>query len=297
MRRRRSALALVLLSQACGDRDAAMRNAAPDARTPVVLSFAVELPPSADEAYLCYGFDASVLAGATIQGVHWTTPSRGATLHHAKLWATSELLSTSNEPFSCDPMPNDAIGINLWLPGETPLELPPDTGFELPGGTRTLVVEAHALRGGDEPSQTASVSITRSVHQPVKIASWLGLAAPVPAIRPMTREQSTGRCRLSSAFHALYSMPHMHLVGKEFHAKRLRGDTAASIVDVMPWDFAAQQTYETAIDFEPGDLVDIECVWENPTAAYVLPGIYTKNEMCTFGLMGWPPEGAECVYE
>jgi hypothetical protein len=292
-----SAIALILFSTACEDRDAATRNAASDAGDAVVLSFALELPSSADEAYLCYGFDASVLGGAAIRGVRWSTPTRGTTLHHAKLWATSELFPTSKKPFSCDPMPADAIGLDLWLPGGAPLELPPDMGLELPSGTRTLVVEAHALRLSEEPAGGATVSIARSVARPAKVATWLGLEAPVPAIRPMKREQSTGRCRLSSTFHALYSVPHMHLTGKEFHARRIRADASVTIVDVVPWDFAAQQAYETGIDFEAGDVVEIACTWENPTASYVLPGIYTKNEMCTFGMIGWPKEGAGCASE
>lgn len=295
--RRLRALALALLIGACEDRDGAPRSAAPDGGTTVVLSFDVDLPASADEGYLCYGFDASALGGAAVRGVHWTTPIGGTTLHHAKLLATAEIFSTSSKPFPCDPMPSDAIGLDLWLPGSSPLELPPDVGLELPNGTRTLVVEAHALRIGDGPTGRGSVSIARSAGRPAKVATWLGLQAPVPAIRPMMREQSTARCRLSSAFHALYSVPHMHLVGTEFHAKRVRGDVATPIVDVVPWDFAAQQTYETAVDFEAGDLIDIDCTWENPTTSYVLPGIYTKNEMCTFGVIGWPGEGTECPYE
>jgi hypothetical protein len=262
-----------------------------------VLRFALELPASTNEAYLCYGFDASVLDGQVVRGVQWTPPAGGTTLHHAKLWATSETRPTGNAPFPCDPMPADALGVHLWVPGGSPFELPPDVGLELPDGVRTLVVEAHAVRIDDTPSDTGSVMVMRSTHRPLKIAAWLGLEAPVPAIRPHMREESTSRCRLSNEFHALYSLPHMHRIGRKFHATRVLDSEATLIVDVDPWDFALQRTYETPIDFATEDSIEITCTWENPDDSYVLPGIYTKDEMCTFGLIGWPREGVACVYE
>ena len=86
----------------------------------------------------------------------------------------------------------------------------------------------------------------------------------------------------------------MHLVGSEFHGALLRGDQRLPIVDLAEWDFTHQRTYPVDLQAKAGDLLETTCVWTNPTPEYVLPGIYTENEMCTFGLIGWPAEAARC---
>jgi hypothetical protein len=87
----------------------------------------------------------------------------------------------------------------------------------------------------------------------------------------------------------------MHLVGKEFHASITRGDVSTPLLAVPNWDFTHQLTYPLDLDLAAHDVVAPTCVWENPTADYVLPGIYTTDEMCTFGLIGWPAQGAGCI--
>jgi hypothetical protein len=158
-----------------------------------------------------------------------------------------------------------------------------------------LRIEAHALRTGPGAAGTASVDICQHATNPPKLAGWLGLAAPVPAIRPHMRETSTSRCELSSPFHLISAWPHMHLVGKEFHATLVRGDTSTSLLDIANWDFTHQLTYPLDVDLAAHDVIAPTCVWENPTADNVLPGIYTTNEMCTFGLIGWPAQGVGSV--
>jgi len=86
----------------------------------------------------------------------------------------------------------------------------------------------------------------------------------------------------------------MHQVGSEFHGALLRGSERLPIVDVGRWDFTHQRTYDVDIQAEAGDLLETTCVWDNPTSEYVLPGLFTANEMCTFGLIGYPAEAARC---
>ncbi|HVU02895.1 MAG TPA: hypothetical protein VHE30_14145 [Polyangiaceae bacterium] len=261
------------------------------------LEFSPDVPPSEDEAYLCYGFDVSPILGGYVRGVRWTLPDGGVALHHAKLWVTKEVLPTTATPFSCDPVPPDETGIHLWVLGGSELELPPDTGLALPEDARTIVVEAHAVRVSDAPAAIASVAVRFDSARPARVARHLGLDAPVPAIRPETRERSATRCRFDAAFHAFQSLPHMHRVGAEFVATHQGPAAEETFLHVDPWDFEAQVTYPTLVDFEPGDAVWFECIWENPTASYVLPGNYSKDEMCTFGLVGWPASAATCVPE
>ncbi len=87
----------------------------------------------------------------------------------------------------------------------------------------------------------------------------------------------------------------MHMTGKSFRASVSHQDVIASILEVPRWDFTHQLTYPLDEDLAAHDVIEPTCVWENPTADYVLPGIFTTNEMCTFGLIGWPAEAAGCL--
>lgn len=267
-----------------------------DCDSAVQLRFVPELPDREQEAYLCFAFDAAELEASFIRAVHWTVPQGGTVLHHAKLYVTSEVRPTDRS-FACDPMPADAIAIHIYAPGGSPLELPPDTALELPAGTRTLLIETHVLRVGSEPSGMASASVCRALERPEKLAGWLRLQAPVPAIRPGMRESARSRCRFAADFHALLAWPHMHLLGKEFHAFRARGDAMTALVDVAPWDFSQQRSYETSLELQADDVLETSCIWENPTTSYVFAGNLTSDEMCTLALLGWPRESASCAYE
>jgi hypothetical protein len=198
-------------------------------------------------------------------------------------------------PTTCDPMPADMISLHVHAPGGGPLELAPDIGLSLPSTARYVRIEAHALRTASGPAEPARVEMCMHASDPPKRAVWLGLAAPVPAIRPHTIETSTGQCELPSAFHLVASWPHMHRIGKEFHAAIIHGGVESRLLDVPAWDFTHQLTYSLSFDLEAHDLIAPTCIWQNPTADYVLPGSFTTNEMCTFGVIGWPADAAGCV--
>jgi hypothetical protein len=259
----------------------------------VVFTFRPEIESPAAEQYRCFAFDAAELGDAPISGLIWSDPSGGVVLHHATLYATSEERPTE-APFDCDPMPEDAMALHVWSPGGTELTLPDGVGLELPANTRRLLIEAHVLRLTGAPAGQASVEVCRAPSFPDKIAARLGISVAVPAIRPQMVETSTARCRLPEDWHLIAAWPHMHLVGSEFHGALLRGQERLPIVDVVTWDFTHQRTYAVDLQAVAGDVIESTCVWTNPTSDYVLPGIYTENEMCTFGLIGWPAEAARC---
>lgn len=262
----------------------------------VTLGFTPDAPGPDTERYRCFAYSADLLGGEPIRGLVWKEPEGDVLLHHAALRATSELRPTDGA-FDCEPMPEDAVSLHIWVSGGSQLTLPPDVGIALPTGARTLIIEAHAFRLGWAPAGMASLKICRSATTPLKLAGWLGLRAPVPAIRPGTVETSTSSCLLSEPWHMLFAWPHMHLAGKEFHGALLHGTLRTPTVDIDPWDFYHQFTYPIDLSGEAGDVIETQCTWSNPTAEYVLPGIYTQNEMCTHALIGWPASAARCAYQ
>lgn len=257
------------------------------------LEFSPDVADDAVEGYSCFSYPVD-LGGRSIAAIRWQDPPAGPIrVHHATLQAAS--LASTASMGSCEPTPADIIALHVHAPGGGPLELAPDVGLSLPASAKYLRIEVHALRTGTGSAPPASVQICQHAADPPKLAAWLGLAAPVPAIRPHTTETSTGRCELGAPIHLLSAWPHMHRVGRAFHATITRGPTLEPLLDVPNWDFSHQLTYPLDTDLAAHDVIAPTCVWENPTADYVLPGPYTSNEMCTFGLIGWPAQAAACV--
>jgi hypothetical protein len=188
-----------------------------------------------------------------------------------------------------------AVGFHVWSVGGDDLELPLDAGLLLPQGTRRFVVEAHTLRAEGAAGEPGRVRICRGPSEPTHPAALMGLNAPVPAIRPMHEEISERTCALSGDFHFFSVWPHMHLVGDEITAdlERALGGTTP-LVGVTSWDFHQQRTYPLDVDALAGDQVRVRCVWQNPTAEYVLPGPRTADEMCNAVFIGWPGSSAFC---
>jgi hypothetical protein len=280
---------------ACGP---AGSTANPDEHAPkatAILEFVAAPAEAEQEAYICFGFDATSHRQAPLAGLRWAPPERGpVTLHHASLLATAE--DYPDGPIPCEAMPADAVGLHIWAPGGDSLELPKGVGLKLPASVRRLIVEAHVFRFAAGRASAARAELYTHDRTPQHLAGWLSVQAPVPALRPRTVERSNGRCTLASSFTVLSSWPHMHFLGKEFHGALVRHDGArVPLIDLPSWDFDAQRTYPLDLRLEPGDALETTCVWENPTNDYVLPGPLTTNEMCNQGFIGWPEDAARCI--
>ncbi len=265
----------------------------PTCAEPLELRFAPDTG-DADEAYLCFGFDASAFTAPTVGGVHWDIAAGGGFLaHHAILYAVGADFPEGQT--LCDAMPDAARALHVWSPGGDDLTLPPDTGLELPSGTERFAIQVHTLRIGTDPPATSRARVCSGPAAPTNLAALMSMDAPVPAIRPLHEEASSASCSLSSAVHLYSAWPHMHLVGKEITLTLTGADGGvSSLVDVNPWDFHQQKTYLLGVDASPGDAITLGCIWDNPTMDYVLPGPRTEDEMCNAAFIAWPAEAAHC---
>jgi hypothetical protein len=264
-------------------------SSAPASPSSTTLSFTPDAPLG-QEAYVCFAFDATTFVGHTIRAIRWQPPQGGVSLHHATLYAFAG--STPDSPWPCDEMPN-AVGLHIWGRGGADLDLSDDVGVQIPADTQRFVVQAHVLRTVAGAAGTATVTLEPSPSPPAHVAAWLSSGAPVPAIRPHTVEQSTSSCTLAADVHIVQAWPHMHQIGSEIVAAVFAaGGAVRDIVDVTPWSFAAQRTYAVSMDVSAGDSIAVTCQWENATDAYVLPGLKSTDEMCTFSMLVWPAESA-----
>jgi hypothetical protein len=257
----------------------------------VELRFVADPGAVGSEHYVCFGFDASHLAGADVGGIALDAQSGPVTLHHVALYASSAAFGDG--PVDCEAMPSDAVPLNVWATGGGNLELPADLALVIPAGTSRLIIQAHALRiDGGAAAQRSLVLTPRrdALHR----AGWLPLRAPTPAIRPFHRETSTASCVVVSELHVVSTWPHMHRVGTEFHGRIVGASRADALVDVAPWMFDAQRAYGVDALVGASDAIETECIWQNDSERTILPGPGVDDEMCGQSLIAWPVEAARC---
>lgn len=243
------------------------------------------------EVYVCFGFDAALLDGAAIGGIALDAASGPVALHHVSLYASPSQFSAG--PLECEAMPTDAVPLHVWAIGGTALVLPDDIELVVPEQTASLIVQAHVLRLGDGPARERNLTVTTrrgALHR----AGWLPLRAPVPALRPQHREESAATCAIANDLHVISTWPHMHQAGAEFRGSVIVGASPSTFVDVDPWQYDAQQAYDTDVLVASTSSIETRCIWQNDSDQTILPGPLVTNEMCGQSLMGWPVEAAHC---
>lgn len=281
----------VALAAAVGVGCSAPSHADPDPCS--TYEFVPELTAEQQEGYVCFAFDAEADTRPITSSKIELSGASGLALHHATLYTSAEA-RPHDGAFDCNPMPLDALAVHVAVPGSESLSLPADTGLALRPDTRTFLVEAHLFRSSNASVAPIKLQLCRASSTPVKLAGRFAVGASVPALRPHQMESSTAVCRLPFDLQLLYSWPHMHRMGQKFHAALLRGSQRIPILDVEHWDFSQQLTYPLDIAALAGDSIETTCVWQNDSDAYVLPGIFTANEMCTHGVTGYPSDAAYC---
>ena len=247
-----------------------------------------------EEAYLCYAIDVDGISGVHVGRVSWHPPAGPVFLHHASLFAAAGLPDVG--PVPCDPMPTRVAALGVYTPGIEPLQLPAGVGIELPVGTQRLLVMAHTMRHADGPSEPTYVDLELAAEPVLHSVNWVDVFAPVPNIYPADPISSVGSCRFDVPAHIVSVWPHMHRIGSEFHGVIVRADgTREALLDVKPWDYNHQYIYSVDVQLQPGDTVQTQCRWVNPTGNVVVGGPYSTDEMCNQGLLVWPFDSALCA--
>lgn len=263
-----------------------------DRPAPLVLQFTADPGPPGSEQYQCFGFALGALADADIGSIAFAAPPGPVTLHHLSLFAASTDYPPG--PIECLAMPDEAVPMNVWVPGAADLTIADDMSLAIPDGTTHMIVQAHVLRSDDGAAGEATITITPRAPA-LRRAGWLPLRAAVPALRPHYREEAVATCTVASDLHIVSTWPHMHRAGAEFHGRVLHAATSELLVDVVPWEFDAQRTYPVTVTAASGDAIETHCVWQNDTDTTILPGPYITQEMCGQSLIAYPADAARCL--
>lgn len=189
-----------------------------------------------------------------------------------------------------------------WVPGGGAFVFPEGSGIEVPAGSM-IVLQVHYYDREEGSDQTSLDFMTEStVERRAAFAPWLNATWPLGNMTiPAGAETDvdhvadprefwtlmTGGLDLDRGFAVHAAMMHMHTRGTGGGAwiERPNGETE-TILRLSDYDFDWQINYQLAqpARFEPGDLLGVECVFDNPGDVALNWGEGTDDEMCVANL-------------
>jgi hypothetical protein len=125
------------------------------------------------------------------------------------------------------------------------------------------------------------------------------LAGPVMLSIPPGKSTSTGHCTIMSDTTVFAVAPHMHQLGVHLKAVLERAAGGTETLFDGAYDFEDQrQTATGQLALEAGDVVQVECTYQNDTGRGVRFGESSLDEMCFLGLYRYPVagEGLICLF-
>jgi hypothetical protein len=108
---------------------------------------------------------------------------------------------------------------------------------------------------------------------------------------PVGESTQTGQCTLRSDVTLYAVLPHMHQTGAHMRATAMTAGGEVELHD-GPYDFMDQLVYDIdPLELEAGDVVRIECTYQNDTGEPIMWGDSSLDEMCFMGLNVYPATG------
>jgi hypothetical protein len=167
-----------------------------------------------------------------------------------------------------------------WTPGSLGSDTPPGIGTAVePGSLVVLQMHYNTLGSGDAgPDRTAiELKIDTEVEKPAFILpvldiAWFAGGLPIPAGEPDVVHRGLFDPRLFGDFDRLTiytALSHMHLLGTRSRMFVQRADgTEECILQIDDWDFDWQDFYtlRETMEWRDGDLLGIECHYDNTAA-------------------------------
>jgi hypothetical protein len=182
--------------------------------------------------------------------------------------------------------------------GTNELMFPPGVGLRLRKG-QLLRLELHLFNPQAEPlSGSSGIEVVELDEAEVEHDAEIVLAGPLALdILPNAETTTSGTCTVESEQRVFALFPHMHQLGTHFKTTLTVGGTENVLHDA-PYAFDHQAFYSfDPIAMAPGDTVESECTWVNPTSNVVGWGESSEAEMCFSILYRYPAglPGSLCV--
>lgn len=260
-------------------------------------------PPEQVDTYRCFSIPTNLTEEKWVAAVD-THPGDRTTVHHVLSFidTTGESAALdAAEPgpgYTCFGGPGFSLPGTLggWAPGSRPLELPEDTGFPLPAGSR-LVLQVHYHPHGHEapmPDRT-ELGVYFAKEKPSKemrIIPLVNQTFTIPPNDPNYKVTAALPIPVPFALELWFVAPHMHLLGKKMRVEMTRpGSAAECLIDIQDWDFNWQGAYlyKNPVDIPAGTRISLTAYYDNSSNNPRNPnnppkpvswGEATTDEMC-----------------
>jgi hypothetical protein len=230
--------------------------------------------------YRCFAIDPHFtdvfpLIAASVRS---STPS---VVHHVMIYSQPAADSPTIDALdAADPGPgydcSGGIEINGGLElmvggvGAPPRRFAPDASVQLAPGTRFVVQVHSSYTNGYRPNHIALELWRAKTAQPdvPNLIPLIDNSFVIPAGAPSVTATETRKVETPGRLQTIF--PHMHQLGKSFHAEVIHPDGSQEcLIDIDGnWEFHWQQTYQlaTAVDLGADDQLSITCEWDNSAA-------------------------------
>jgi hypothetical protein len=291
--------------------DAPKTSPAPRALSGVDVELAPQAPfvASGDtDEFRCFVLDPQLTEARFLNGID-VVPGNPKVVHHAVLFTDPHRVSASlaqvGQSFECGGgtgmLGPDQIALNVWTPGQVPLDYPSNIGTPMIAGT-LLVLQIHYSPGGASAApDTTRVQLryARQVPDYMLFTTAIGnYTAPLPngdGLQPDPDDRNgTPEFRIPGGATAhtetmlatvpppaagkptstvyLYGvMGHEHLAGVDVKVDLMRGQTDTCLIEDK-WDFHWQRMYaydapvEQLLTVMPGDKIKVRCTYNDSSS-------------------------------
>ena len=247
------------------------------------------MPQTSNDMYICYGVDVTVPSKRHITSF---APfiDNAAIVHHIVLFESDTAAPAG--PVPCGLGGTTSRIVAVWAPGNPGFALPPAAGLPIEG-TAHYVMQIHYnntqhLSGEMDASgfDLCTTDQLRPNDADVLAFGTEKFTVPAHGSLDLTCDFQVP-LSVTTDFHLMGAMPHMHKLGTVIETKNRPGGTGAP-VDIgsrNPWDFNTQYWSPVDTVIKPGDTIGTRCAWNNPSDTAVSFGENTEDEMCfTFEL-------------
>jgi hypothetical protein len=255
------------------------------------------------DQFMCFILDPHLAVGQWMTGLQ-VRPGNDKVVHHVVLTelepnADTQALVNAHgigTAFDCDQMNQPGFVINIWTPGNNPMQTPTDLAVPMVANAKVLMQIHYHPAGAVNDPDTTSVDMRFSQQWPKKMyfITAFGNEFAAPNLLPDPDDTGTPQFMIpkNKADHVehmrrtvpalggltgvtVYSAnPHMHLVGTHIAGKIERpaargSDPQNECLANGGWNFDWQRTYiyDTPLTSLPtiqqGDVIDVTCHWNN----------------------------------
>ncbi len=210
-----------------------------------------EIPADGADIYQNFVIPIEIPEDKLVAGVEFV-PGNPRVVHHNLLYLDNRGQARALDEKSPDVMGYSTFGgpgfvpsgsIGGWSPGKTPRLLPEGYGRSMKKGS-DLVMQNHYHPTGKVERDRSKIGIY-FVKKPKRAAEAIWLSTHSHDIPPGDADyKQSASFTLPCDVTVFNVIPHMHLLGKHFHAEAVLPDgTRKELIDIQQWDFNWQDDY------------------------------------------------------